>query len=54
MANRDGDTIRDLARRYAEVADPVQDERRAPWRDHNSLVAGRPFICTRADDTVVG
>ncbi len=31
--------LRDLARRYAEVAaDPIQDKRRKLWRDHNSFV----------------
>ncbi len=41
--------LRDLARRYLEVcADPVQDQRRALWRQHNSLVRTRPLIYVRA------
>jgi hypothetical protein len=41
--------LRDLAEQYAEIcADPVQDERRALWRQHNSLKQSRPLIYTRA------
>ena len=41
--------LRDLARRYAEVAaSPVQDQRRDLWRRHNSLKATRPPIYVRA------
>ena len=41
--------LRDLAARYVEVcAEPVQDERRALWRQHNSLVRTRPLIYVRA------
>ena len=41
--------LRDLARQYVEVcADPIQDERRRLWRDHNSLVKTRPLIYVRA------
>ncbi len=55
MANHDREIIRDLARRYAEVAaDPVQDTRRALWRDHNSLVGGRPLIYARVEGSVAG
>ncbi|MGQ9454724.1 MAG: hypothetical protein ACUVRS_06175 [Armatimonadota bacterium] len=37
--------LRDLARRYAEIAaDPIQDERRNLWRDHNSFVRTRILI----------
>lgn len=49
MNKRDRVTLRDLARQYAEIcADPVQDERRALWRRHNSLTPTRPLIYTRA------
>jgi hypothetical protein len=41
--------LRDLAARYADVCrDPVQEERRALWRRHNSLKKTRPLIYTRA------
>ena len=41
--------LRDLAEQYADIcADPVQDERRALWRRHNSLKQTRPLIYTRA------
>jgi len=34
--------LRELAKRYAEVAaDPIQDEKRKLWRDHNSFVRTR-------------
>ena len=40
--------IRDLAKRYAEVAaDPVQEERRELWRMKNSLERCRPLIHVR-------
>lgn len=40
--------LRDLARRYAEVAArPENEEHRRLWRDHNSLVRTRPLVlCT--------
>jgi len=47
MENQNDITIlRDLAGRYAEVAaDPIQDERRRLWRDHNSFVrTGIPIL----------
>ena len=47
----DGDVgiLRDLAKRYSEVADEaIQDERRDLWRSHNSLVRTRPLIYVRA------
>ena len=41
--------LRDLAKRYAEIASkPIQDERRDLWRKHNSLVRTRPLIYMRA------
>jgi len=41
--------LRDLAARYMEIcAEPVQNERRALWRQHNSLVRTRPLIYVRA------
>ncbi len=41
--------LRDLARRYAEVAaKPVQDERRDLWRRHNSLIRTPPLSYVRA------
>lgn len=43
--------LRDLARRYAEVAaDPVQNERRSLWRRHNSLKHTRPLIYMRGGE----
>ena len=40
--------IRDLAKRYAEVAaKPIQDERRDLWRRHNSLQRTRPLVYCR-------
>ncbi|MBN1639939.1 MAG: hypothetical protein JXA09_01795 [Anaerolineae bacterium] len=46
---RDVEILRDLARRYAEVAaQPIQDERRDLWRQHNSLIRTRPLIYVRA------
>ncbi len=37
--------LRDLVQRYADVAAlPVQDERRALWREHHSLRPTRPLI----------
>lgn len=37
--------LRDLASRYVELAQhPVQDERRALWRRHNSLLPTRPLV----------
>lgn len=45
---RDLGIIRELARRYAEIAaQPIQDERRRLWRDHNSLIRTRPLIYVR-------
>jgi hypothetical protein len=46
--SRDVTIIRDLARRYAEIAaKPIQDERRDLWRRHNSLQRTRPLIYMR-------
>ncbi len=40
--------LRDLATQYADIAaDPIQDERRQLWRDHNSLIRTRPLIYMR-------
>lgn len=42
---RDIQVVRDLARQYAEAAQhPVQEERRALWRAHNSLQDTRPPV----------
>ena len=42
---RDTAILRDLAARYAEAcADPKQDEKRALWREHNSLNRTRPMV----------
>lgn len=47
-AKTDVAIIRDLAKRYAEVAaKPIQDERRDLWRRHNSLQRTRPLISCR-------
>lgn len=41
--------LRDLAKSYLDVCrDPVQEERRALWRRHNSLKPTRPLIYVRA------
>ncbi len=45
---RDIQTLRDLSRQYAEIAArPIQNERRALWRRHNSLVRTRPLVYAR-------
>jgi len=42
--------LRELARRQAEIArDPVMDERRRLWREHNSLRGERPMVLLEAD-----
>ncbi|MFP4057770.1 MAG: hypothetical protein ACLF0G_12970 [Candidatus Brocadiia bacterium] len=47
-SNGDVRILRELARRYAEVAaKPVQDERRELWRRHNSLQRTRPLVYVR-------
>jgi hypothetical protein len=49
MKARDKSILRDLAKQYAELCvQPVQDERRALWRRHNSLKKTRPLIYVRA------
>lgn len=49
MSTTDRQILRDLALRYAEIAaSPVQDQRRARWRRHNSLKDERPLIYVRA------
>lgn len=49
MKDHDKTILRDLAKQYAELpAQPVQDERRALWRQHNSLKKTRPLIYVRA------
>lgn len=48
MDSREKSVLRDLAKRYMEVAtDPVQEERRSLWRCHNSLKPTRPLIYLR-------
>ena len=43
------DILRDLAKQYFAITqEPVQNERRHLWRQHNSLKATRPLIYTRA------
>ncbi|HOF17331.1 MAG TPA: hypothetical protein PK082_00340 [Phycisphaerae bacterium] len=44
----DIEILRELARQYAEIAaDPIQEERRRLWRDHNSLRPTRvPVLAT--------
>jgi len=45
----DRDILRDLARQYLDICRrPVQEERRALWRRHNSLKGTRPLIYVRA------
>jgi len=42
---RDVDILRDVARRYRDLAaQPVMDERRDLWRRHNSLERTRPLV----------
>jgi len=49
MDDNDKRILRNLAKQYAEIcARPVQDERRALWRQHNSLKKTRPLIYVRA------
>ncbi len=49
MRDRDQSILRELAAQYADIcARPVQDERRALWRQHNSLKQTRPLIYVRA------
>ena len=48
-SDNDIHVLRDLAKSYLDVCrDPVQDERRALWRRHNSLKPTRPLIYVRA------
>ena len=43
--NKDLSILRDLARKYMEIANSdIQDERRRLWRDHNSLKKTRPLV----------
>ena len=45
----DRDILRDLTRQYLDIcARPVQQERRARWRRHNSLEKTHPLIYVRA------
>jgi hypothetical protein len=49
VESRDRALLRDLAKRYLEICErPAQQERRALWRRHNSLVQTRPLIYVRA------
>jgi len=48
---RDVRILRELARRYAEVAArPIQEERRDLWRRHNSLERTRPLLYFRGGE----
>jgi hypothetical protein len=45
---KDGSILREVVKRYVAVAsDPVQEERRRLWRDHNSLIRTRPLVYVR-------
>jgi hypothetical protein len=49
MSNRDATILRDLAKQYLDIcAEPVQEQRRKLWREHNSLHKTRPLIYVRA------
>ncbi len=49
MSSIERGIVRDLAKRYLEVAQaPLQEERRKLWRDLNSLRRTRPLIYVRA------
>jgi hypothetical protein len=49
MKTHDKTILRDLAKQYVELcAQPVQNERRMLWRQHNSLKETRPLIYVRA------
>lgn len=49
MNNSDIAVLRELGKQYMDVcANPVQAERRALWRKHNSLIKTRPLIYVRA------
>jgi len=48
MNNPDIQILRELAKRYAEIAaKPIQQERRELWRLHNSLRRTRPLVYVR-------
>lgn len=48
MSNKDVQILRDLAKKYRDIASKeIQDERRDLWRKHNSLVRTRPLIYVR-------
>ena len=48
MNNKDTTLLQELAKQYLDVcAEPVQAERRALWRKHNSLVKTRTFMGQR-------
>ncbi len=45
MTGNDLNVLRDLAKQYMAICSkPVQEDRRALWRDHNSLIKTRPPI----------
>ncbi len=49
MPSTDVEILRELAKRYLEICQQdVQQERRALWRQHNSLIHTRPLIYVRA------
>lgn len=49
MSVKDRQILRDLATQYSDIcADPIQEERRGLWRQHNSLVMTRTLIYVRA------
>ena len=49
MSPSDRDILRELARRYLDICRrPEQAERRALWRQHNSLMWTRPLLYVRA------
>ncbi len=49
MNTHDKIILRELAKQYSEICtQPIQDERRTLWRQHNSLKVTRPLIYVRA------
>jgi hypothetical protein len=49
MRSNDLVVLRDLTTQYMDIcAEPVQEARRALWRDHNSLIRTRPLILVSA------
>ncbi len=45
LSRKEKNILQDLAKKYSEICNwEVQEERRALWRDHNSLIKTRPLV----------